>query len=133
MNVVEIWVIGCNVACYSMLSHLLYQCQLRNNVYIPHTPPNLRYTLFCWQIFQLMKQDSYPRFLKSELYKQCVVAEMEGKPLPFSGQGDDEPRPREEKKVGTRPTELVGLVDARGGSKKGNIEVLWYYILGKER
>ncbi|KAK3595315.1 hypothetical protein CHS0354_004468 [Potamilus streckersoni] len=33
------------------------------------------------QIYQLMKQDSYARFLKSELYKTCLLKEMEGKPL----------------------------------------------------
>ncbi|KAL3863633.1 hypothetical protein ACJMK2_005383 [Sinanodonta woodiana] len=33
------------------------------------------------QIYQLMKQDSYARFLKSELYKTCLIKEMEGKPL----------------------------------------------------
>lgn len=33
------------------------------------------------QIFQLMKQDSYSRFLKSDLYKSYMVHEMEGKPL----------------------------------------------------
>ncbi|XP_029644744.1 regulator of G-protein signaling 12 isoform X3 [Octopus sinensis] len=35
------------------------------------------------QIFQLMKQDSYARFLKSELYKTHLMAEMESK-LPTS-------------------------------------------------
>lgn len=35
-----------------------------------------------------MKFDSYPRFLKSDLYRQCVVSEMEGTSLPF----DDEKR-----------------------------------------
>lgn len=33
-----------------------------------------------------MKFDSYARFLKSELYRQCVVCEMEGKPLPVENQ-----------------------------------------------
>ncbi|GFR98576.1 regulator of G-protein signaling 12 [Elysia marginata] len=33
------------------------------------------------QIFQLMRQDSYSRFLKSELYKSHVMDEMAGKPL----------------------------------------------------
>ena len=28
-----------------------------------------------------MKQDSYPRFIKSELYKTYLMREMEGKPL----------------------------------------------------
>jgi hypothetical protein len=31
-----------------------------------------------------MKQDTYPRFLKSDVYKQAVIAEMEGKPFPSS-------------------------------------------------
>ena len=30
-----------------------------------------------------MKHDCYSRFIKSEIYKQCVVSEMEGTPLPF--------------------------------------------------
>ncbi|KAL4231489.1 termination of G-protein coupled receptor signaling pathway [Mactra antiquata] len=33
------------------------------------------------QIFQLMKQDKYSRFLKSDLYKSYMMDEMEGKPL----------------------------------------------------
>ena len=28
-----------------------------------------------------MRYDSYSRFLKSQLYKDCIVNEMEGKPL----------------------------------------------------
>ncbi|XP_023685445.1 regulator of G-protein signaling 12b isoform X3 [Paramormyrops kingsleyae] len=34
------------------------------------------------QIFNLMKFDSYTRFLKSFLYQECMVAEVEGRPLP---------------------------------------------------
>ncbi|CAD5111852.1 DgyrCDS1116 [Dimorphilus gyrociliatus] len=37
------------------------------------------------QIYSLMKQDSYPRFIKSEMYRRCVVADMQNKPLPLSG------------------------------------------------
>ena len=53
-----------------------------------HAKPFMYWTLcskslLFLQIFTLMRQDSYPRFLKSDLYKQCVVAEMEGKALPF--------------------------------------------------
>ncbi|XP_038070831.1 regulator of G-protein signaling 12-like isoform X2 [Patiria miniata] len=34
------------------------------------------------QIFQLMKYDSYSRFLKNQVYQDCVLAEMAGNPLP---------------------------------------------------
>ncbi|MCI4377548.1 hypothetical protein PGIGA_G00204850 [Pangasianodon gigas] len=34
------------------------------------------------QIFNLMKFDSYARFLKSSLYQECMLAEEEGRPLP---------------------------------------------------
>ena len=33
------------------------------------------------KIFNLMRYDSYSRFLKSQMYKDCIVNEMEGKPL----------------------------------------------------
>ena len=36
------------------------------------------------QIFQLMKYDSYARFLKSPMYKECIMNEMEGKSPPSS-------------------------------------------------
>ncbi|XP_056431672.1 regulator of G-protein signaling 12-like isoform X1 [Gadus chalcogrammus] len=34
------------------------------------------------QIFNLMKFDSYSRFLKSSLYQECMLAEVEGRALP---------------------------------------------------
>ncbi|XP_051976642.1 regulator of G-protein signaling 12-like isoform X2 [Xyrauchen texanus] len=34
------------------------------------------------QIFNLMKMDSYARFLKSTLYQECMLADVEGRPLP---------------------------------------------------
>ncbi|KAG7486405.1 regulator of G-protein signaling 12 isoform X1 [Solea senegalensis] len=34
------------------------------------------------QIFNLMKFDSYTRFLKSFLYQECMLTEVEGRPLP---------------------------------------------------
>lgn len=37
------------------------------------------------QIFNLMKFDSYPRFIKSELYKECLLREMAGEELPYQG------------------------------------------------
>ena len=36
-----------------------------------------------------MKFDSYPRFLKSDLYRQYLVADMEGLPLPFEEEKPD--------------------------------------------
>jgi hypothetical protein len=33
------------------------------------------------KIFTLMKYDSYSRFLKSQMYKDCIVYEMEGKQM----------------------------------------------------
>lgn len=37
---------------------------------------------FALQIFNLMKFDSYTRFLKSPLYQECILAEVEGRALP---------------------------------------------------
>ncbi|KAL2097424.1 hypothetical protein ACEWY4_006631 [Coilia grayii] len=38
------------------------------------------------QIFNLMKFDSYTRFLKSFLYQECMLSEVEGRPLPDPNQ-----------------------------------------------
>ncbi|CAF0874903.1 unnamed protein product [Rotaria sp. Silwood1] len=38
------------------------------------------------QIFQLMKYDSYSRFLKSNMYKDCIMNEMEGKCISYTKQ-----------------------------------------------
>ncbi|CAF3827245.1 unnamed protein product [Rotaria sordida] len=38
------------------------------------------------QIFQLMKYDSYTRFLKSDIYKDCIRNEMQGKSITYSKQ-----------------------------------------------
>ncbi|XP_049804565.1 regulator of G-protein signaling loco isoform X2 [Schistocerca nitens] len=40
------------------------------------------------QIFDLMKFDSYPRFIKSELYKECLLRQLSGQELPYTG-GED--------------------------------------------
>ena len=38
---------------------------------------------FVFQIYQLMKLDSYFRFVRSQLIKDCICAEMAGRPLPI--------------------------------------------------
>ncbi|XP_029805086.1 regulator of G-protein signaling 12 isoform X4 [Suricata suricatta] len=43
------------------------------------------------QIFNLMKFDSYARFLKSQLYQECVLAEVEGRSLPDAQQVPSSP------------------------------------------
>lgn len=40
------------------------------------------------QICNLMKFDSYPRFIKSELYKECLLRDISGQPLPLRGKPD---------------------------------------------
>ena len=40
------------------------------------------------KIFNLMRYDSYSRFLKSQLYKDCIVNEMEGKPLLYGNSNE---------------------------------------------
>lgn len=40
------------------------------------------------QIFNLMKFDSYSRFIRSDLYKSCVEAETNNQPIPFSDRLD---------------------------------------------
>ncbi|KAK2115325.1 hypothetical protein P7K49_005951 [Saguinus oedipus] len=42
-------------------------------------------------IFNLMKFDSYTRFLKSPLYQECILAEVEGRALPDSQQVPSSP------------------------------------------
>jgi len=41
------------------------------------------YCLFL-QIYHLVKMDCYPQFKRSDLAKQCVLAEVEGRPLPLT-------------------------------------------------
>ncbi|XP_073898805.1 regulator of G-protein signaling 12 isoform X3 [Castor canadensis] len=43
------------------------------------------------QIFNLMKFDSYTRFLKSQMYQDCILAEVEGRTLPDSQQVPSSP------------------------------------------
>ncbi|XP_075456983.1 regulator of G-protein signaling 14 isoform X2 [Ascaphus truei] len=45
------------------------------------TPSNDMFRVQQLQIFNLMKFDSYARFVKSPLYQECMLAEVEGRPL----------------------------------------------------
>ncbi|XP_055378181.1 regulator of G-protein signaling loco isoform X3 [Condylostylus longicornis] len=38
------------------------------------------------QIYNLMKFDSYQRFIRSDLYKKCLEAEAKNQPLPYTGE-----------------------------------------------
>ncbi|XP_074601079.1 uncharacterized protein LOC141855083 isoform X1 [Brevipalpus obovatus] len=42
------------------------------------------------QVYNLMKNDSYKRFLKSELFEKCLESEKTGKPLPVCSSDDKE-------------------------------------------
>lgn len=42
------------------------------------------------QIFNLMKFDSYQRFIRSDMYKKCIEAEEKHQPLPYSAEGLDD-------------------------------------------
>ncbi|XP_029439226.1 regulator of G-protein signaling 14 isoform X2 [Rhinatrema bivittatum] len=46
------------------------------------TPTPDMFRLQQLQVFNLMKYDSYSRFVKSQLYLQCILAEVDGRPLP---------------------------------------------------
>lgn len=41
------------------------------------------------QIFHLMKFDSYQRFIRSDLYKNCLLAEEKDQPLPYGAESLD--------------------------------------------
>ncbi|KFB40885.1 AGAP002411-PC-like protein [Anopheles sinensis] len=60
---------------------------IARNIALEHLP-QAETTLFAAaqkQIFNLMKFDSYQRFIKSDLYRVCQEAEAKGHPLPYPG------------------------------------------------
>ncbi|KAG7465185.1 hypothetical protein MATL_G00173490 [Megalops atlanticus] len=65
------------------------------------------------QIFKLMKFDSYTRFVRSPLYQSCMLANVEGKPLPDLGSGFRSP--------GCRPSSVAdspSLSDSKKHKRK---------------
>ena len=44
-----------------------------------------------------MKLDSYARFLKSNMYKDCIMSEMEGRTIPYTKQSSCSPASHEER------------------------------------
>lgn len=80
--------------------------------YPPSSPPPFA---VCWltnvtllpprpQIFNLMKFDSYSRFLKSSLYQECMRAEVDGRPLPDPYQIPCSPAPSKHSASSDRST-----------------------------
>ncbi|XP_066959352.1 regulator of G-protein signaling loco isoform X7 [Macrobrachium rosenbergii] len=50
-----------------------------------HNPNEFLFSQAQKQIFNLMKFDSYSRFLKSNLYQDCLASDMRGQTLPYPG------------------------------------------------
>ncbi|XP_061620479.1 regulator of G-protein signaling 12 [Phyllopteryx taeniolatus] len=65
------------------------------------------------QIFNLMKFDSYSRFLKSSLYQECMRAEVNGLPLPDPYQIPCSPAPSKHSASSDRSTLSTPKKDAR--------------------
>ena len=66
--------------------------------------------LWALQIFSLMKLDCHPRFIRSTLYQQCVIAELENLPLPI-----DPPSPQAaaKNKRGAKKTKVGKTIQCR--------------------
>uniref|UniRef100_A0AAY4DJC3 Uncharacterized protein n=1 Tax=Denticeps clupeoides TaxID=299321 RepID=A0AAY4DJC3_9TELE len=107
------------------------QAQLADNVLNAPQPNMFKEPQL--QIFNLMKFDSYSRFLKSSLYQECMLAEVEGRPLPDPYQVPCSPAPSKHSFSSDRstltPTKKVQIAvltshnDLRDdplGKKKGN-------------
>ncbi|XP_007951713.1 regulator of G-protein signaling 12 [Orycteropus afer afer] len=69
------------------------------------------------QIFNLMKFDSYTRFLKSQLYQECILAEVEGRSLPDAHQVPSSPASKHS--VGSDHSNVSTPKKLSGKSKSG--------------
>ena len=111
------------------LFDLLFEASIETSVYISkcqllylwcstHNSPFL-----CVQIYLLMKMDCYPRFKKSPLVKECLLAEMEGKPLPIDlPQGKQDQQQQSSQYAGIWKKHRVRLSGGEGRGKKGREE-----------
>ncbi|XP_037589342.1 regulator of G-protein signaling 12 isoform X3 [Cebus imitator] len=69
------------------------------------------------QIFNLMKFDSYTRFLKSPLYQECILAEVEGRALPDSQEVPSSPASKHS--LGSEHSSVSTPKKLNGKSKSG--------------
>ncbi|XP_058157304.1 regulator of G-protein signaling 12 isoform X2 [Dasypus novemcinctus] len=91
------------------------QAQLADDVlHAPHPDMFKEHQL---QIFNLMKFDSYTRFLKSPLYQECVLAEVEGRSLPDAQQVPSSPASKHS--VGSDHSSISTPKKLSGKSKSG--------------
>lgn len=74
------------LACFSIYLLNTKICRPRNeSLHLSLSVKRLSYLVsLSVQVFHLMRQDSYVRFLKSDLYKGLLMREMEGHSLPLA-------------------------------------------------
>ncbi|XP_071034903.1 regulator of G-protein signaling loco isoform X1 [Parasteatoda tepidariorum] len=82
------------------------------------------------QIFNLMKFDCYQRFLKSTMFKECMLREMQGQPLLYQGQFcDDFVFSNEKQKSGLKKRKSLipwhKLSKTKSNESKSNGSRLW--------
>ncbi|XP_005749846.1 regulator of G-protein signaling 12 [Pundamilia nyererei] len=87
------------------------QAQLADDVLTSPSPDMFKTQQL--QIFNLMKFDSYSRFLKSSLYQECMRAEMDGQPLPDPYQIPCSPAPSKHSASSDRSTLSTPKKDVR--------------------
>ncbi|XP_067128151.1 regulator of G-protein signaling loco-like isoform X2 [Centruroides vittatus] len=76
------------------------------------------------QIFNLMKFDCYQRFLKSQMFKDCMMKEMQGQPLPY--QPDE--GPEEDTKDKVRVKQKGKEKKEEGEDKKRKSLIPWHRL-----
>ncbi|TTI61473.1 Regulator of G-protein signaling 12 [Bagarius yarrelli] len=87
------------------------QAQLADDVLTAPNPDMFKQPQL--QIFNLMKFDSYARFLKSSLYQECILAEVEGRPLPDPHHVPCSPAPSKHSFISERSTFSTPKKDTR--------------------